>query len=155
MKFLSRFFLAAICFFSAGSTLYAQFVVDIPQKEFREKIGAFLVSDLSIGQTAWIDSYYFCSIGDNIFINKNAPIKEKRYDYVISTKLMVEPDNTVSVTLYSSKDNKENLNDFLKYFSIRITEPCPTVVYGNNSFVRVKSINGATTVSELMNTELK
>ncbi len=155
MKFLSRFFIAAICFFSASSNLFAQFVIDIPQKEFREKVGVFIVGDLSVGQTAWIDSSSVCSIGEKIFINKYTPIAEKKYDYLISAKILMGPENSVSVTVYADKDHKKNMSDYLKRLPLDIVLPCPVIVYGNNAFLPIKSINGATTLTDLMTKELE
>lgn len=155
MKFLSRFFIAAVCFFSASSNLFAQFVIDVPLKEFREKNGVFVVGDLSVGQTAWISSSSVCSIGEKILINKYTPIEGKQFDYLISAKILMEPDNSVSVTLYAAKDHKQNMSDYLKRLSFNILLPCPTVIYGNNAFFPVKSINGATTISDLMTKELE
>lgn len=154
MKFLSRFFLAAICFFSASSNLYAQFVLDIPEKEFRQKIGEFTVDDLSVGQTAWV-SLKYCLIGQNIFIAKKTSILEKGLKYSIAEKIKLEPDNMVSVTLFRDADNRETKKDYLARFARFMLDNCPTQILGTNAFIKVKSINGATTMSELMNTELK
>ncbi len=155
MKFLSRFFIAAVCFFCASSNLFAQFVIDVPLKEYREKIGLFTIGDLSVGQTAWVGSSGFCSIDGKIFLNKDTQTEEKKYDYVISAKILMGPENSVSVTLYAAKDNKETMVEYLKRFSTRLLQPCPTVIYGNNAFFPVKSINGATTISDLMTKELE
>ncbi|OLY45107.1 hypothetical protein PEB0150_018060 [Bartonella apis] len=155
MKFLSRFLITAICFFSASNNLFAQFVIDVPQKEFREKNGVFIAGDLSVGQTAWIDPSSVCSIGEKIFINKYTPIEEKQFDYLISAKILMEPDNSVSVTLYADKGHKKNMSDYLKRLSFNILLPCPSIVYGDNAFLRIKSINGATTITDLMTKELE
>lgn len=155
MKFLSRFFIAAVCFFSASSNLFAQFVMDIPQKEFREKVGQFIVADLSVGQTAWVMiSPSFCSIGEKIFINKYMRTAGNKGDYFASAKIFMEPDNNISVTFYATKDPKENMVDYLGANFMGITAPCPTIVYGNDAFFPIKSINGATTITDLMKKEL-
>ena len=80
---------------------------------------------------------------------------EKGLKYSIAEKIKLEPDNMVSVTLFRDADNRETKKDYLARFARFMLDNCPTQILGTNAFIKVKSINGATTMSELMNTELK
>lgn len=174
-KFMKKILLGFFIFFVTVLPSSAQLVDDLKPDELRRLAGDYILSDLPIGEQAWVEPN-FCFMGKDLYILGNsALLMDAEYsgeDYddnklpkfagrttsigdEVWTRVEIQPDHTAVIMLRSPKPhNIATISVYEKFNFAYLNEMdlCPKIMDPEDSY-RVKSVNGVTKLSKLKNTK--
>ncbi len=174
-EFMKKILLGFFIFFVTVLPSSAQLVDDLKPDELRRLAGDYILSDLPIGEQAWVEPN-FCFMGKDLYILGNSSLlmdaeySSEDYDDdklpkfagrttsiggEVWTRVEIQPDRTAVIMLRSPKShNIATISVYEKFNSAYLNETdlCPKIMDPEASY-RVKSVNGVTKLSELKNTK--
>lgn len=149
MKKLSTILLAGLI---TSTSLIADFKVNVSDKDMDKALNILRVSDLGIGEEAFISGNYFCIDKNNLKIAKHIKIdKERKFSRYKVKRL---PSNKVSIKFVATEYStvKERIESFAKNIKGLKRAYCKNMhLFGINSFFIVDTIENEKTLTDLWN----
>ena len=137
-----------ICFLLIAKTGFC-FDVNVSERDITRFVHKFIIDDLVVGDTAYVNYLDFCTENEKLMIMKHGAIGEKS-ELFPNFLISVEPGDKVKATLQPS-----DFNDRIRW-AIPNTDNC-TMRMSNKSrekflgFLEVQSIDGHTNLKDYLN----
>lgn len=138
----------------AASFANAQFVMDMSDKQFRDKTGVIILEDLSVGETGLIRRA-FCLVGQDLYVSKKEQLLQEKFKYSPNIQAKREVNDLVSIVFLPADNVKEDWNLFFANLAVATLYNCKVDNENFDRFFKIKSINGFDKLSHLMKDKLQ
>lgn len=140
---------SAVALFVATSA-HAQFVIDQTPKQLREAEGKLAIEDLAIEETGLTTGGDFCSENGELFVRRVALLASEKSTYGINFRITRKQGDAVTVEAVAGEKLDSLRNALLSTFRSAANLKCHIFDIAPENRFRVKSVNGVTSVSELL-----